>query len=182
LLQNRDFWSNLEFEEMVELIRGKIFKMSPAPNSYHQEILGNLHGQFFNFFRANPCKVYLAPFDVVLPIENKSKHKSTTVVQPDLCVICDLTKIDEAGCFGAPDFVAEIISESTSKKDLNDKYEVYEEAGVREYWIIFPKDEVINRYILIDGKFRLDGVFSKSDSASLFIYPDLTFDVDEVFT
>ena len=106
-------YMKFEFEEMVELIRGKIFRMSPAPRSYHQEISGNLFLIFGIYFKNNPCKVFHAPFDVVLPIHHSTKDKSTTVVQPDICVICDLTKIDYAGCFGAPDLVIEIISKST---------------------------------------------------------------------
>ena len=170
-----------DFEEMVELIRGKIFRMSPAPKSYHQEIDGNLYLIIGNYLKDKKCKVYFAPFDVVLPINHKTKNKSTTVVQPDLCIICDLSKIDEAGCFGAPDFVAEIISKSTSKKDMNDKYSVYQEAGVKEYWIIFPKEEIINCYVLEDGLYRLNKAYAKGDVASLQLFPDLTFEVDEVF-
>ena len=170
-----------EFEEMVELIRGKIFKMSPAPRSYHQEISANLHLLIGNFFKERPCKVFYAPFDVVLPIERKTKNKSTTVVQPDICVICDLSIMDEMGCFGAPDLVIEIISPSTSKKDMNDKYSVYEEAGVKEYWIVFPKDEVINCYVLEGGKYNYAGAFSRGDEASPKIFPELKFSVDEVF-
>jgi len=174
-------YMKFEFDEMVELIRGKIFKMSPAPKSYHQEISSNLFLILGNFFKNRTCKVYYAPFDVVLPIENKTKDKSTTVVQPDICVICDLSKIDEAGCFGAPDFVVEIISESTSKKDTNDKYKIYQEAGVKEYWIVFPKDQVVNRYVLKEGAFSFDGASSKGDIASPHIFPELTFEIDEVF-
>ena len=174
-------YMKFEFEEMVELIRGKIFKVSPAPRSYHQEISGNLFLFFGGFFKHHNCKVYHAPFDVVLPIKHKTKDRSTTVVQPDICVICDLSKIDEAGCFGAPDLVIEVISKSTSKKDMNDKYSVYEESGVREYWIVFPKDEVINRYVLEDRKFQYKGAFSKGEIASPTIFPELKFEVDEVF-
>jgi len=170
-----------EFEEMVELIRGKIFRMSPAPKSFHQEICANLHLFFGNYFRQKACKVYFAPFDVVLPIHHKSKDSSTTVVQPDICVICDLDKIDDAGCFGAPDLVVEILSESTSKKDLNDKYDVYEESGVREYWIVFPKDQIINCYILEDGRFQLNASYTKDDIASPYIFPELDFPLSEVF-
>jgi len=175
-------YMKFEFDEMVELIRGKIFRMSPAPKPYHQEILGNLHGQFFSYFKGNPCKIYLAPFDVVLPIGQKTKNNSRTVVQPDLCVICDILKIDEAGCFGAPDFIIEIISESTSKKDLHDKYDIYEEAGVREYWIVFPIDEKVKCYILEDGKFRLNAEYDKMDLVSPSIFPELSVKLDEVFT
>jgi len=84
-------------------------------------------------------------------------------------------------CFGAPDFIAEIISDSTSNKDMIDKYEVYQEAGVREYWIVFPKDEVINCYVLQNGEYTLHNTYNKSNVTSLHIIPDLTINVDEVF-
>lgn len=174
-------YMKFSFDEMVELIRGKLFRMSPAPKSFHQEILGNLHGVFYPYFKKFPCKLYLAPFDVVLPIADHDKNKSSTVVQPDLCIICDITKIDEAGCFGAPDFIIEIISESTSRKDTNEKFDVYEEAGVREYWIVFPKEEIINCYLLEDGKYRLKRTYAKGDIASLNLFPGLTFLIDDVF-
>lgn len=174
-------YMKFEFEEMVELIRGKIFKMSPAPKSYHQEISANLYLILGNFLKGKKCKAYYAPFDVVLPIKHKTKNKSTTVVQPDLCIICDLSKIDEAGCFGAPDFIVEILSKSTSKKDMNDKFDVYQEAGVKEYWIIFPIEEIINCYVLESGIYRLNKAYTKGDIASLHLFPDLTFEVDEVF-
>ncbi len=108
-----------DFEYMVELIRGRIFKMTPAPNSWHQEILGDLHVEFRKCFDGHPCKVYFAPFDVVLPVANQKRESATTVVQPDLCIICDVSKIDKAGCTGAPDLIVEIISPHTSKKDIS---------------------------------------------------------------
>lgn len=174
-------YMKFEFDEMVELIKGKIFRMSPAPKSYHQEILGNLYLKIGNFLYNQQCKVFVAPFDVVLPIQNKLKNRSTTVVQPDICIICDLTKIDEAGCFGAPDFIIEVISRSTSKKDLNDKFHAYEEAGVKEYWIVFPKEEIIHCFILEDRKYVLNIAYNRGDIATLHIFPDLSFVVDDVF-
>lgn len=93
------------FNERVELIKGKIFKMSPAPSSYHQRISGELTYYLSKVFRKTSCQMYVAPFDVRL-LNFKSStvdNHITTVVQPDLCVICDTTKIDEKGCIGAPD-------------------------------------------------------------------------------
>jgi len=170
-----------EFDEMVELIKGKIFKMSPAPKSYHQRISANLTLIFGVFLKEKSCELYYAPFDVVLPINNKTKNNSTTVVQPDICVICDLSKIDEAGCFGAPDFIIEIISKSTSKKDLNDKYAIYQVAGVKEYWIVFPKKEQIKCYVLDNEIFRLNREYVKGEIATTYLFPNFAFAVDEVF-
>jgi len=170
-----------EYEEMVELIRGKIFRMSAGPKSFHQDISRNLGTEIANFLKGKNCKIYYAPFDVVLPVKNESKDKSTTVVQPDICVICDRSKIDEAGCFGAPDFIVEIISPSTSKKDMNDKLSIYEEAGVKEYWIVFPKDETINMFSLKDGKYRLQKMYTKTEQISPVTLPDLTIDLESIF-
>jgi len=112
--------------EMTELIRGKIFKMSPAPGSLHQKISGELFRQSANFLKGKKCQVFSAPFDVRLPLSNKSKsdREIITVVQPDLCVICDPAKIDERGCVGAPDNAPAIDIPGTG--DLN---QVTEKAG-----------------------------------------------------
>jgi Uma2 family endonuclease len=126
--------------------------------------------------------LFIAPLDVILPIYNQKRDSPNTVVQPDLCIICDPGKIKEAGCFGAPDLIIEIISPHTSKKDLTKKYEVYEEAGVREYWIVFPKEEIIETYVLNDSKFKRGETFVKSDQISPAIFPDLTFSLEEIFT
>lgn len=170
-----------EFDEMVELIRGKIFKMSPAPKSYHQEISMKLGSHIFIQLGDKSCKVYSAPFDVVLPVRNESKNRATTVVQPDICVICDVSKIDEAGCVGAPDLIIEILSESTSKKDLNDKYQVYEESGVREYWIVMPKERLLEVFHLENGKYQRIKTYVDDDKISPVIFPELEIDLQNIF-
>lgn len=115
------------WDEMAELIRGKVYKMSPAPGSLHQRISTELLRQIANFLKGKKCNVFSAPFDVRLPdtAAEKANQKITTVVQPDLCVICDPEKIDERGCLGAPDLIIEILSKHTAVKDLRDKFEVY---------------------------------------------------------
>ncbi len=106
-----------QFDEMVEIIKGKMFKMSPAPARMHQRVSSNLMHQVQGFFYKKPCQVYHAPFDVrLLAKKGNSDAQILTVVQPDLCVICDLSKLDEKGCVGAPDLVIEILSPSTRKK------------------------------------------------------------------
>jgi Uma2 family endonuclease len=142
------------FDEYVELIKGKIFRMTPAPTSFHQEILGNLYLPFKTYLKGKQCKVFLAPFDVRL--SNKKRSSDATeiisVVQPDICVICDLSKVDEKGCLGAPDLIIEIISKTTAKKDLDDKFHLYEESGVKEYWTVF-QDKAVTVYDLINDKY-----------------------------
>lgn len=124
--------------ERWELIEGHAWAMSPAPMTRHQEMQARLITEIRLFLRGKPCKAYDAPFDVLLPQMDESEDDVDTVVQPDLSVFCDRTKITERGARGAPDLVMEILSPSTSKKDLNDKFRLYEKHGVREYWVIDP--------------------------------------------
>lgn len=170
-----------DFEEMVELIRGKIFRMSPAPKSIHQEISGNMYGIIWSYLKQKPCKVYPAPFDVVLPVQNEKRDSSTTVVQPDICVICDLSKIEERGCVGAPDLIVEILSPSTSRKDLNDKYSVYEEVGVKEYWIVMPMEQIIQVFHLKNERYLLHGAYNREDVITSEMFPGLEINLKEVF-
>ena len=126
-----------DFEEIVELIKGKVFKKAAAPNRKHQGISRDLTLIFGNFLKGHKCKVYAAPFDVRLSKDPDFK-KIDSVIQPDISVICDPSKLDDKGCFGAPDLIVEILSPSNSRVELQNKFELYEEFGVREYWIIHP--------------------------------------------
>lgn len=140
------------FEERVELIKGFIKKMSPAPTKMHQIVFRNIFGVFHKFFEKQPCEFFSAPFDVRLTIA--SKKKDTTVVQPDICIVCDENKLDELGCNGSPDLIVEIISANNSKHDTVTKYNLYEEAGVLEYWIVDPINKMVLVYVLESGKYR----------------------------
>ena len=137
------------FEERLELIKGKIFKMTPAPNLYHQDISGVVFNEIYTYLKGKPCRTYSAPFDVRLPRKSadETNEKIYTVVQPDICVICDLSKLDKRGCKGAPDIVVEILSPGNNQKELHNKYEVYEESGIKEYWII--TFDITRRFIII---------------------------------
>lgn len=175
-------WS---WDEMTELIRGKIYKMSPAPGSKHQLVSGNLFGLIWSFLREKKCRVFDAPFDVRLPINSrkKSDDQIQTVVQPDICVICDRSKIDERGCLGAPDWIIEILSPYTSSKDLNEKFEIYEEAGVNEYWVVHPQEQTVLVYT-INGEGKYQGIlkpYTRKDKLSPVSLPGLTIDLSEVF-
>lgn len=137
-----------EFQDRLELIRGKIFKMSPAPATRHQQISSKIFARIWNFLESQDCQVFAAPFDVRLPVRSKKNADVETVVQPDICVICDLNKIDTKGCLGAPDLIIEILSPGNSKKEMKDKYEVYEESGVKEYWLVDIANECVFVYVL----------------------------------
>lgn len=136
------------FNERVELIKGKIFKMSPTPSRAHQGISRNILIDLGLFLRNKKCEVYDAPFDVIL-----SKGEKSTVVQADICVICDQAKLDDKGCNGAPDIIIEILSPGNSRKEMKDKFELYEENHVRQYWIVNPLEETIIIYTLHKGKY-----------------------------
>lgn len=172
------------WDEMVELIHGRIFKMSPAPSSLHQRISGELFRQIANFLSKKKCQVFSAPFDVRLTsAKTKSDKEIFTVVQPDLCVICSPNKIDKRGCLGAPDWIVEILSKSTSSKDLNEKFDVYEEAGVKEYWVIHPEEQTVLVYLLDEeGKFRGQRKpYARSNKISPATLPGLTIELNSVF-
>ena len=173
-----------KFEETVELIKGKIYRMA-APIRYHQGISRQLSGQFFNYFNDKACKFYAAPFDVRLYDSRKSilanKH-IYTVIQPDICVVCDLTKLDREGCFGAPDLMIEILSPGNSKKEMRTKYALYEENGIQEYWIVSPNHEYIAQHVLQNnGKYAPPQYFFKDDAMSSAIFPDLILELEKVF-
>jgi Uma2 family endonuclease len=138
--------------ERVELFMGKIFEMSPVPTSSHQRISRNIGTKLILFLQKRPCEVFYAPFDVRLERE-KDDNQTFTVVQPDICVICDASKIDEKGCKGAPDLIVEILSPGNSTKEMKNKFELYEKAGVLEYWIVQPTDKTIFQYILTEGQY-----------------------------
>jgi Uma2 family endonuclease len=173
------------FEERVELIKGKIFKMSPAPAERHQRVSSYLNGLFFNALRKKKCLYYAAPFDVRLLDKTKSSLSNKdvyTVVQPDLCVICDKSKIDVRGGIGAPDLVVEILSPGNSKKEMKIKYALYEESGVREYWVVFPSEYVLQQFVLSDaGRYELKGSFAEDEVFTAHIFPELQIDLAEVF-
>ena len=173
-----------EWEQMAELIQGKIFKMSPAPGSAHQSISGNFHVPIWNYFHGKKCHVFLAPFDVRLPGPSKKDKDIGTVVQPDVCVICDPSKIDERGCLGAPDWIIEILSSHTSSKDLTLKFDVYEAAGVKEYWVVHPSEQTVLVYALDKygkyvGKLR---PFVRTETISPMLFPDLSISLEQVFS
>lgn len=104
-----------------------------------------------------------------------------TVVQPDLCVVCDSEKLDEAGCMGAPDLVVEILSPCNNQKDLRCKYEVYEESGVKEFWVIHPEEQTLLVYTLTKGKFVPSKLFIPGDVVSSSCVEGFRLDLEDVF-
>lgn len=172
-----------KFTERLELIKGKIFKMSPAPNVLHQQVSMQLTKLVLKAMSGMPCKLFSAPFDVRLYDSKKSKNNEDvyTVVQPDLCVICDPNKLDEHGAIAAPELVIEILSPGNSKKEMKFKYDLYEEAGVLEYWIVDPSHKTVLVFLLENGKFVGQHPLIDEDKMVSKLFPELDFLVGDVF-
>ncbi len=166
-----------KIKERVELLKGKILEMS-VPSPIHQEISGNLQGALFVFLKNSKCKLYTAPFDVRFP--QKGESQVYTVVQPDLCVVCDFEKIDSKGCVGAPDLVVEILSPGNSKKEMKSKFALYQEEGVREYWIVDPERELVFVYVADNKKFK-PTIPIADDYVYSTIFPDFKIHTSDLF-
>ncbi|ATW45870.1 Uma2 family endonuclease [Glaesserella parasuis] len=167
-----------KFQERVEIIKGKIMVMSPVPNRLHQRISMKLTKAFLDVFVNHQCELYVAPFDVRFPDSN---GKIKTVVQPDLCVICDSNKLDEKGCIGAPDLIVEILSPGNSKREMKDKYELYQEQGVSEYWIVRPEEQHIQIYVLENGRYIGVQPVVEGDVITSIKFPALSFDTSGLY-
>nr|WP_315202179.1 Uma2 family endonuclease [uncultured Flavobacterium sp.] len=172
-----------EFEERIELYKGKVFEIGASPGTLHQKKLGNLIGSIWDNFKNNSYNLFSAPFDVRLLDKKKSTKDSEifTVVQPDLCVICDENKLDQRGAFGVPNLVIEILSPGNSKKELKYKFDLYEEAGVLEYWIVNPEDKTFLIYVLRDKQFIGLHPLIEEDQIKSPLFPQLDFVLEEIF-
>ena len=163
-------------DERWELVDGVAYAMAPAPTEFHQSISANTLVQIGQFLRGKKCKVYHAPFDVRLNADTKDN----TVVQPDLSVICDRSKLNEKGCVGAPDMIVEILSPSSATHDRLLKFEKYRQAGVREYWIIDPAEKVVSVHILKDGEYTTN-MYGEDSLISVHVLEGCKINMKEVF-
>ena len=164
-----------------ELIDGIAYQMAP-PKRKHQDISGVLHYIFYDYLKDKTCKVYHAPFGVRLPLENEPDEYVKDAVLPDIVIVCDEKKLDDAGCRGAPDFIVEILSPSTSKRDMEDKRDLYERAGVKEYWIIDPYHNNVQVYILMENKtYGKSKVYGAEDKIKVSIFQDMEVELETIF-
>jgi len=148
-----------------EIINGFVHLMA-GPTEFHARITSSINTLMGMMIRSQKgkCRVYHAPFDVRLPVNDSGDDdKIYDVVQPDICVVCDLSKLDEKGCMGAPDLIVEILSPSTAMHDRSYKKDLYERCGVKEYWIIDTRNKVIEVYWLVDGKYVLNDMYFEPD-------------------
>jgi Uma2 family endonuclease len=159
--------------------------MSPAPRVGHARVSSDISWHLKSVVRKNKgkCEVFYAPFDVRLPKQGETADdKIDTVVQPDICVVCDLSKIDERGCCGAPDMIVEILSPSTLKRDTNEKFTLYEESGVKEYWIVHPDSKAINVFLLQEnGKYDEGTVYELEGKIPVYVFDNYLIDLKEIF-
>ena len=164
-----------------EIIDGEVYAMSPSPSRIHQEISGNLFFYIKTYLLDKTCKVYAAPFDVRL-CDEEEDEKIKNVVQPDITVVCDEGKLDYRGVKGAPDFIIEIVSPSSTFLDYVKKLNLYGEYGVREYWIVDPKDENVLVYkVSEDGKYGKPQIYNNTDEIKVSIFQDLVIDLKKIF-
>lgn len=167
--------------ERWELIDGIAYNMSPAPSVAHQKIAFNIAYLLREHLGAQPCQVFIAPIDVLLPLDEETDENVPTVVQPDVIVVCDAKKVTERCIRGAPDLVIEVISQSTALKDEGFKRDLYERAGVQEYWLVHPIDHVINRYALKESAYNRPDVYGAGNTITSSRFRDLTMDLCVVF-
>jgi Uma2 family endonuclease len=161
-------------EERLEIIDGTIYDMSPSPSVKHQKVVLAFAALVYGHFKGKKCTPFIAPMDVVLDDIN--------VVEPDLFVVCDKTKITEANIKGAPDLIIEVLSPSTSVKDRREKKHVYQQHGVREYIIVNPLDETAERFFLADGeRYGESDIFGWHDAFASRVFPDLIFNLRVIF-
>jgi Uma2 family endonuclease len=164
-----------------ELINGTAYvREPPSPSRSHQEMVGELYRQVANALEDKPCRVYVAPFDVRLPRATEEDDLVDTVVQPDVFIACDLKKLDERGMRGAPDWVAEVLSPSTSRHDQTHKLSAYERAGVREVWLIDPVDHTLTIHRLKGGHYGRATTLELKGRTQLTAVPSVTIDWDRV--
>jgi len=163
--------------ERYEVIYGEAYAMS-APNTYHQLILAELFKQIANYLTGKPCKVIPAPFDVRLFYADD--ESDDTVVQPDITIICDRKKIGPEGGRGAPDFIAEILSPSNTAIEMQRKFHLYRDAGVREYWVLDPENKTLHVYNFKDNAI-FPRTYKSTDKAKVEIFDDLEIDLEPVF-
>ena len=171
-----------KFDEFVELIQGKLLRPMSGPSSLHQQYTAAFIGEIYPFLKGKKCRVYPAPFDVRLTRStSNSDAQIKTVVQPDICVVCDLAKIDKRGCLGAPDWIIEIISPGNVSHDTKTKFDLYEENGVREYWIVYPGVKTVTCYVLENDRYELAAEYAEPGPMPVASLPGLAVEWADVF-
>lgn len=166
--------------ERLEILDGVAY-MQAAPSRIHQEISMELATQFHVHLKGSTCKVFAAPFCVRLD-DKKNNSDIENVVEPDISIVCDPSKLDDRGCKGAPDMIIEILSPSTAKHDKLLKFNKYEKAGVKEYWIVEPDQKLVSVFLLQpDGRYGRPDIYADEDIVPVSLFKTLAIDLKSVF-
>lgn len=153
-----------------------------SPSNTHQAVSVALSAQLYNYLEGKKCQIRCAPFDVRL-FEKKDDPPCQVkdVVQPDLIVVCDLEKLDERGCKGAPDLVVEILSPATKQQDRRVKFQLYQRAGVPEYWVVDPQKQMVAVHVLEEGEYHSPDVYTANSEIPVTVLEDCTINLAKVF-
>lgn len=170
-------WSE---EERWEIINGVPY-LQAAPTWQHQAVLLELARQFANYLQDKSCRVFTAPFDLRIPEANEKDEETINVVQPDIIIICDNSRLKKTGYYGVPELIIEVVSPSTGQKDKIEKFNLYEKAGVKEYWIVEPDEKVVMVFTLEEGRYGRPQMYSEEDKVKVSIFDDLVIDLKPVF-
>lgn len=170
-------------DERWELIHGIPYAMSPAPTLYHQSIVVELSRQISNFLKNKPCRVFVSPVDVLFAGENDTNDDDIeTVVQPDIVVVCDNKKLNGRYIKGVPDLIIEVLSPSTASKDLKQKFTLYENHGVKEYWVVYPHEQSIMLFSLpANGTYGKPAIYTAEDVIEDLLFEGLKVELADVF-
>ena len=163
-------------DERYELITGIPYLMA-SPSEAHQRISMRLIMQLGGFLQGKPCELFHAPFDVCLPADG---DEDDTVVQPDLLVVCDKTKLDGKRCNGVPDMIIEIVSPSSSGHDRLTKFNLYLNAGVREYWVVDPDVSAVQIHLLTEAGYTASA-YGIADTVNVHVLDGCQIHLEDVF-
>lgn len=194
LKENNERWTYADYltwpdDERWEIIEGVAYPwngiqaMSSGPGKLHQTVSFEIARQLGNYLKGRNYRAFAAPFDVrFAEASGQSDNYVETVVQPDLLVVCDISKLDEKGCIGAPDLIIEISSVATGKRDLTTKFDLYQRYGVKEYWIIHPAEQTLLVFKLgVDGVYGAADRYAGDDKVPVTLLGELVIDLGSVF-
>lgn len=167
--------------ERWEIING-IPYMQAAPTWQHQAILLELSRQFANFLQNKKCMVFTSPFDLRLPENDEQDEDAINVLQPDMVVVCDKSRLKKTGYFGVPELIIEVVSPASGRKDKIEKFNLYERTGVKEYWLVEPDEKVVMVFTLENGSYGRPKIYSENDSVKVSVFDDLIIDLKLVFS
>ncbi len=166
--------------QRYQLIDGEAYLMAPAPSVRHQVVAGEIYFQLRRALADSTCRVLIAPVDVLLPKADEADAQVDTVLQPDVLVVCDPAKVGERNVRGAPDFVVEVLSASTSGLDQIAKRHHYERSGVREYWLVHPLDRVVTIYRLQGDRYGMPETLLLEGETPIEVLPGVSIHWAEV--